>query len=153
MESTAEEINIAPSNARGNNFAWPCKEGFAFTNFNIVGMPCNSPSWQFFDPKIVFGHGTSPAGVAGIGGYVYRGQSKALRGIYFFSDYIGAAQLYFLRYESGVSSEIGLFQPMLSDGAKVGFGESADGELFLLTQQRIYRLTDSPNFEDGFEGN
>ena len=154
-ENSYEEVNIVASGGNGHNFGWPCKEGPEFTNPNppLVGVNCLA-GWQFTDPTAVFGRAVAPFGLAGIGGYVYRGESAALQGIYFFGDFGSAAKLYFLRYSNGVASEIGAFSEngTSSFGGLTGFGEDENGDIYVLRDSRgIYLLTDRPEFQNGFE--
>ena len=141
----------------GQNFGWPCKEGLVFATPNppLVGVNCLK-GWQFTDPAAVFGRAVPPFGLAGIGGYVYRGESTALQGIYFFGDYASSAKLYFLRYSQGVASEIGAFSGTGNNsfGSFIGFGEDENGDIYVSRDfYGIYLLTDRPEFQNGFEGN
>jgi glucose/arabinose dehydrogenase len=153
-ENSYEEINIVRAGDSGQNFGWPCKEGPAFTNFELVGVDCSAANWIFTDPAAVFGRLVPPAGYAGIGGYVYRGESAALQGIYFFGDF-GAAPLYFLRYSGNVASQIGVFSGngvFSTFGSLTGFGEDENGDIYAIQNGgRIFLLTDRPEFQNGFE--
>lgn len=103
--STWEELNVAT--APGQNFGWPCREGFedrleyqslspTHNGCGSVGSPTNPAAWRA--PSSVWHHSTRPlslppgvAGVASVGGAFYTAASwpGAYRGRYFFADYGG----------------------------------------------------------------
>ncbi|MBX4215644.1 PQQ-dependent sugar dehydrogenase, partial [Candidatus Parcubacteria bacterium] len=53
--ATWEEVNIA---ARGGNFGWPCREGFAATSYN-----CTTPN--YIDPLYAYDHSSGTGSVVG----------------------------------------------------------------------------------------
>ncbi|MGI9517110.1 MAG: PQQ-dependent sugar dehydrogenase [Pirellulaceae bacterium] len=78
-EGTREEINVQPSsNIGGTNYGWRVREG-----------TLGSPLAGAIDPVYDYEHGFGALeGYSVTGGCVYRGPIAALRGHYFFSDYV-----------------------------------------------------------------
>jgi glucose/arabinose dehydrogenase len=83
-EGAIEEIDLVPSGTNGLNFGWNRREG---TEPFAGGVT----SASFTNPVAEYGHGTGPLqGNSVTGGYVYRGPVEALRGQYFFADFVSA---------------------------------------------------------------
>ncbi len=80
-QGTREEVDrLAPSD-RGSNLGWDVMEGTAL--FSGTSQPSMVP------PVAEYLHGTGPRqGNSITGGYVYRGPVEALRGQYFFGDFV-----------------------------------------------------------------
>ncbi|MET0540696.1 MAG: PQQ-dependent sugar dehydrogenase [Variovorax sp.] len=79
-QSDREEVNRV---RKGGNYGWPVYEG-ELSTLN----PNNRPYTDFDPPVYMYDHG---AGVAVIGGYVYRGQAlPGLVGRYVFGDYVSS---------------------------------------------------------------
>ncbi len=81
-QGAIEEIDLVPAGANGLNFGWNLREG---TEPYAGGA--NSAS--FTNPVAEYGHGSGATqGNSVTGGYVYRGPVEALRGQYFFGDFV-----------------------------------------------------------------
>jgi hypothetical protein len=131
-----EEIN---SVEMGGNYGWVIREGaHCFDPMSPEAPPEDCPTEGLIDPIAEYDHSE---GLAVIGGYVYRGeQSPDLAGKYIFGDYnlpeIESGRLFYLETEGDRSR---IFEFRLGEeneplGASVlGFGEDADGELYVLT--------------------
>ena len=81
-QGAIEEIDLMRSSDGGANFGWNLREGTqAFSG--------GADSASFTLPVAEYGHGSGPTqGNSVTGGYVYRGPVEALRGHYFFADFI-----------------------------------------------------------------
>ena len=76
-----EEIDLMRPGDAGANFGWRIMEGTAVFN--------GTPNASLVPPVAEYLHGTGPReGNSVTGGYVYRGPVEALRGNYFFADFI-----------------------------------------------------------------
>ncbi len=118
-EYSMEEIDfVANGSLAGANFGWPAVEG-------IDGdAPVGSVA-----PLIAYEHDDR---CAVIGGYVYRGAAlPELRGSYIYGD-LCDCRLRAVRVEAGNIVQDRDFGPVLDQGL-VGFGEGADGELYVLS--------------------
>ena len=82
-QGSREEIDLMRPTDGGANFGWRIMEGTAVFN--------GTPSASLVPPVAEYLHGTGPReGNSVTGGYVYRGPVEALRGNYFFADFIRA---------------------------------------------------------------
>jgi hypothetical protein len=80
-EFVMEEVNFQPSTSTGGeNYGWPTLEGTECAY--PADLPCDDPS--FTPPILTYG---ADVGCAVIGGYVYRGPSAVLDGIYLYTDF------------------------------------------------------------------
>lgn len=76
-----EEIDVMRPTDAGANFGWRILEGTLVFN--------GTPNASLVPPVAEYAHGTGPReGSSVTGGYVYRGPVEALRGNYFFADFI-----------------------------------------------------------------
>jgi len=82
-QNAREEVDLMRPSDGGANFGWNIMEGTAvFSGSPIPGLTA---------PVAEYLHGTGPReGNSITGGYVYRGPVEALRGNYFFGDFISA---------------------------------------------------------------
>ena len=116
-QDSKEEINRVSRSELGANFGWNIKEGSeAFSGSTVATLTDPVHEWD------------NPGGSSAIGGFVYRGSAiKELQGKYLFADFA----------ESGIF----LFDPTSKEttfvdlpiSKIVGFGEDANGEIFLLS--------------------
>ena len=116
-ENSKEEINRVSARELGANFGWNIKEGSEdFRGSSISTLTDPIHEWD------------NRGGSSAIGGFVYRGSAiKELQGMYLFADFS----------ESGIFA----FDPASKEttfvdlpiSAIVGFGEDANGEIFLLS--------------------
>jgi hypothetical protein len=80
-QNAREEIDLLRPADAGANFGWRIMEGTAVFN--------GTPNASLVPPVAEYLHGTGPReGNSVTGGYVYRGPVEALRGNYFFADFI-----------------------------------------------------------------
>ena len=83
-QGAIEEIDLVQSGANGLNFGWNLREG-------TEPFAGGATSATFTNPVAEYGHGSGPTqGNSVTGGYVYRGPVEALRGQYFFADFVSA---------------------------------------------------------------
>ena len=148
-QNSWEEVDYEPRGRGGRNYGWRNREG---AHANVQSQP---PAYQpLVDPIHEY---SRSQGQSITGGYVYRGRSlgAALRGRYFFADYVSgrvwslglmingstgeatAADLIDHTADLGGSSQIGNIS---------SFGVDANGELYLMSHNRgvIWRLVGAP---------
>ena len=128
-ENRWEEVNVSRASegaGRGANYGWSRMEG----SDCMQAAGCDQTDLVL--PVLQYDH---DSGCAITGGYVYRGSGiPALQGQYFYSDFCRGWVRSF-RVEGGAAVE-GKEWPTLQLGQGVtSFGEDAQGELYLLTQQ------------------
>lgn len=154
-QNDIEEVDIA---RKGMNYGWPVKEGtFLFDGF-LPGRAGKGYVWQnspdrpagLVDPIAEYDHADGEVAPlhsvtaereAVIGGAVYRGDDiEALRGMYVFGDYSGAAapgtgHLYALRGPNHAIQELGIEGKSSLGYAVLGFAQGGDHELYLLASK------------------
>ncbi len=124
-----EEVDVV---LKGGNYGWDCYEGYV--TYETDGCPAGG----FQQPRAVYS--THEGGSCAVtGGYVYRGSAMPeLVGRYIFGDYC-SGRIWAL--DSGNPAA----QPILlldSPHNVASFGETADGELLVLTfSNAVFRLT------------
>jgi len=134
-QSSFEEINFHRAGTpAGLNFGWPCREGF---NAASGGTGCLPNPPLFTSPVIALNRGE---GAAIIGGYIYRGCANPdMRGRYVFGDQVTRRV-----YSFDPSAPRGtLINHTLQFGlptSPFGFGEDADGELFMCGFSGVFKL-------------
>jgi glucose/arabinose dehydrogenase len=154
-QGAREEINVQAAGAAGGaNYGWKVREG------NIVydgGVPGNPPPG---DPSLIapvhdYTHTAAPNGGYSVtGGYVYRGQSPGLQGVYLFADFV-TNQLWSFRVENGVKLDFAnrtaqLLPDIGSVGNIASFAEDAAGNLYVLgLGGQIHRLDPGAAAGDG----
>ncbi|RCR67301.1 PQQ-dependent sugar dehydrogenase [Larkinella punicea] len=122
------------------NFGWRCYEGahpYATADCN----PAQSLVMPLHEYAGFSNNGNQSASV--VGGYVYRGNAyPSLRGWYVYGDY-AQGKLWLLRREANNTYQTIVQTPTLVN--PIGFGEGADGELYVLTfnEGTLYRITTS----------
>jgi glucose/arabinose dehydrogenase len=126
-----EEINFAPAGVGGLNFGWRCMEASHCTSLANCG--CADPSWT--DPVVEYPNDQPRCAV--MGGYVYRGSLIPwLQGTYFYGDYC-SARIWSFEYDGTnivnfTERTMELTPEEGSIGPVMGFGEDANGELYIL---------------------
>ena len=81
-QGAREEVSFqAAASAGGENYGWRCMEGFNCTG--LSGCTCDDVALT--DPIHEYTHGGGNCSITG--GYMYRGPSPALQGLYFFADF------------------------------------------------------------------
>lgn len=124
--TTREELNFVPPGSAPVNFGWNICEG---THLRGSSAACDRE--EFMAPIADYG---AEVGRAVIGGYVYRGSAiPALRGMYFYADYVSGA-VAMLRYVEGeltygpeIVDELGA-----SGSVITSLGQDFHGELYLV---------------------
>ena len=145
-EQRFEEINVQPSDLRGANYGWCCREGR--DPFAGPG-PCfqsasTCPAIGLQPPAVQYDHGT---GCSVSGGFVYRGCAMPdLHGTYFYGDYCNGFVRSFV-YRDGMVEEERDWTAELAptDGQTIdqiaGFGVDARGELYICDfQGQVFKI-------------
>jgi glucose/arabinose dehydrogenase len=155
-QNTREEVDVHPAGSPyGSNYGWRLREGTIANPANGVGGP--KPPFAI-DPIFEYPHDSQQEiwGISVIGGYVYRGAIKELRGRYIFADY-WTARIWSLRWDESDPSvfdgtnytdfvdhaEDPRFIPDVGDLAEItSFGEDAARDLYVMTLAGdVFRLT------------
>ena len=137
-QNTREEVDVQQASAPGGgeNYGWRLREGTIATPTGnpVVG---GSPPPGAIEPIIDYPRAT---GGTVIGGYVYRGkQIPALQGTYVFGDYLNN-KIFTLNYNgTGAATNFQTITTQIfptatggfSLGSPSGFGEDANGELYI----------------------
>ena len=136
-QNTVEEINIITA---GGNYGWNLKEGqFRFdpatglVSDDLTGLPSN-----LIDPVLQYDR---DEGTTVIGGFVYRGNAlPELQGKYIFGDWgafaAPAARIFTGDLTTGAIEELNIDNMTLNRWL-LGFGQDAQGELYLLATSRL----------------
>jgi Ca2+-binding RTX toxin-like protein len=153
-QAIREEINVQMAGKPGgNNYGWKVKEGSLVYDNTIPGNPpaTNPP---LTDPIHEYTHGPAPAGGYSVtGGYVYRGTSPGMQGVYFFADYI-TNQVWSFRFVNGKIVDLAnrLNQLFVDNGTMnkiVSFGEDSHGNLYAIgLDGEIFKLDPGPSAGD-----
>lgn len=129
-----EEVTVLPAAAGGGsgvNLGWNTTEGrhcFNSARFGDCGFTGCAPVGQLADWD--YSHSTDGCSVTG--GYVYRGcRMPDWNGWYFFSDYCNE-WIDAFNYADGVTATIQRVFPPGSVSSPAGYGEDANGELYVL---------------------
>jgi glucose/arabinose dehydrogenase len=114
-----EEIDIVP---KGANLGWPIREA----SHCFTSSPCDVPG--AVDPVYSYPH---VDGYAVTGGYVYRGQQAALKGLYVFGDFM-TGRIWALDAANPQTAE-GQARVLVDSARNIsGFGEDGDGEILAI---------------------
>jgi glucose/arabinose dehydrogenase len=128
-QSRYEEVNREPAAYRGGrNYGWNVMEGkhcYNRTSCSLAGDTL---------PVVEYSHGSVNCSITG--GYVYRGPTQTkLVGAYFFADFCSG------RIWSMPANGSSIWQRRDTSLQITSFGESEDGELYLVTiNGRLYQL-------------
>ena len=127
-QNEIEEINWAPAGnggaGRAANFGWNLMEGSS-------GFEGGRPPEGYVGPVYDYTHDGGNCSVTG--GFVYRGKAiPALAGVYLFADYCKGELRGILRGEGNAIADkaFGVSAPQVTS-----FGQDADGELYVLSQE------------------
>jgi len=133
-EDQIEEINIVQP---GGYYGWIQKEGsFVFLGFPNPSDVCDDltllpPDFDGIDPDAQYDHTEGDQSITG--GFVYRGSKiPSLVGHYVFGDWV-SGRLFNLDPNSLQIQEITIDPQGDPGGNYIGFGETPDGELLLVT--------------------
>lgn len=124
-----EEVTVVHPDEGGTNLGWNVME--AEECFGAV--PCDAS--EFAIPHLTYDHGD---GCSITGGHVYRGGIDELRGVYFYSDYC-SGWLRSFRFVNGLATQLTQWD-VVEFGEVTSFGEGGDGELYMLTENAVFRL-------------
>lgn len=149
-QNVYEEIDYQAAGSVGGNFQWTACEGLHTYPGGAAGC---APVFGGVSPKIEYAH--SPT-CAVVGGYLYRGPIQLLRGQYIFSDYCSSAIYISANPAPALAgwSYVTLGSTPFASGALVyGFGEGADGNLYVADDGNgtIWRFTSDFIFQGDFE--
>jgi glucose/arabinose dehydrogenase len=146
-QNNLEEIDIGVASG---NYGWRVKEGSQCfdpngtdAGFAFSSSPCPGEPPGLNDPIAEYNHGD---GLAVIGGFVYRGSAlPALTGQYVFGDFSRnfgpTGRLFHL--EGGQVYEFPIIGMPSLDLAVMGFGQDANGEIYLLGNQTAVPFGDT----------
>jgi hypothetical protein len=125
-------VNVVPLDGAGVNYGWNVVEGpecYRSSSCDRTG---------FEEPVLTYDHGD---GCSITGGFVYRGtRIEGLAGTYFYSDYC-EGWLRSFRWnpdQGGITEQREWSIPDV--GNVYSFGEDADGELYVLAGDGVWRL-------------
>jgi glucose/arabinose dehydrogenase len=122
---------------RGGNYGWPVKEGsFKFNKDGSIEKPGGDLPSGMTDPVLQYDH---DEGTSIIGGHIYRGKAiPSFIGKYLFGDYRhpksnSTGRLFVSTLKAGDIKELRIGKDRRELGFLLkGFGEDADGELYLV---------------------
>lgn len=145
-QQTTEEVNFVPAGTPGGiNFGWRPFEG----NGCNIPAECAPIAESVTFPIYTYGHQGGEARAI-TGGYRYRGSGvPIMSGAYLFADYTQGT-IGLLYYTPGAAPGVEvkdltpIFNPANTLCCITSFGEDADGELFVVTRTKVYRI-----FDDG----
>jgi len=137
-QGTWEEVDLIPAGAGAQNLGWSVCEG----RQTFPGGAAESCAFGML-PILNYNHGAvSPASskCSITGGYRYRGPITEFRGMIVYADYC-SREIFFGKPDviapSGFSATrwaTGPTAPILAAAGPIGFGEDAEGNLYLATQ-------------------
>lgn len=133
-QNAFEEVSVSDL-GEGVNYGWPITEGLQCFR---PSSGCDTSGLTL--PVIEVSHGD--AGTCSItGGVVYRGDAiPEIAGHYFYSDYCGGYLRSFV-YEAGeVVEEVEWTDQVDVAGSVVSFGVDGDGEMYVVTTERILKV-------------
>jgi glucose/arabinose dehydrogenase len=153
-----EEINFQPADSEGGeNYGWVIKEGTEVFDPDRPGnLPPDSP--LLIDPVFEYGHTFDEnGGFAVTGGYVYRGTSAGMQGVYFYADFV-TDNLWSFRVVNGKVVDAANRSAQLVDAegrsftvdSIASFGEDGHGNLYIVSiDGAIIRLSPAEGAGDG----
>lgn len=131
-ESFREEVNLVTA---GSNYGWPFSEG---TRKRQPGTPSIG---TLKAPAYEYRHASIADLVATMTGYIYRGKELPdLVGKLVFSDW-PTGRVWAL--DTSAAKRVSLYESNLGD-SPVGFGQDADGELYVIAWSKILKLVKAP---------
>lgn len=131
-DSFREEVDEV---VKGGNYGWPLWEG----KRNVRNTPALGPgvlTAPFYD----YSHARVADLTSTMGGYVYRGAAMPeLQGKFLFSDW-PTGRVWALDLVTGIRTSL-IEAPTDPGRAPVGWGQDADGEIYLIAWTGIYKIT------------
>lgn len=147
-QNDREEIDFQPRlAAAGRNYGWRLREGTIQTPMDGIGGTAPPGA---IEPVYDYPHGSGPLqGNSVVGGYVYRGSITALRGTYFFADYVNRRVWSFQINGSSISNFTDRTTELKPAVGAIGnvssFGEDGMGELYLVDfDGEIFKIIQKP---------
>jgi glucose/arabinose dehydrogenase len=132
-QSAWEEVDVQPATQGGLNYGWRIMEGAHCYN------PSSCSSTGLVLPALEYDHSNGQCAI--IGGFVYRGTKfPALAGQYFYAD-LCAAWVRSFTFGGGAVTSQTSWTLDTNVSSPVSFGEDANGELYLLASNSVYRIT------------
>lgn len=130
-----EEIDVVPVEPVGYNFGWPITEGL-----HCFSPPSGCEVEGLTLPVLEISH--QDGGTCSVtGGVVYRGSSiPELDGHYLYSDFCGGYLRSFVWDGAAISEQQDWTGSAGAAGQVVSFGIDVDGEVYLLTTERVLRI-------------
>ncbi len=140
-QTAREEIDFQPGgSAGGENYGWDCREGFGSSALSGCSTTAACPPAANTNP--VHDYDRSGGRCSVTGGYVYRGaMHPGFVGEYFFSD-LCSRDLYGLRDDGAGGFTLTTYTTRVPSAART-FGSDVNGEIYIGTSSRIYRLDGS----------
>ncbi len=133
-QNEREEVTAVGPGDAGANLGWNVTEGS-----RCFADPNCTPE-DFTLPQVEYGH---DEGCSVTGGLVYRGPIEEIHDLYFYSDYCGG-WLRSFRLAGGAAVERAEWD-VPSAGNVTSFGEDADGDMYVLTEDAVYRIEPAPD--------
>ncbi len=146
-EGAWEEVNYLSSAVGGENFGWPCYEGV--NEFDLTG--CGTIANYIF-PSLSIAYPNNTCAVI-IGGFNFRDPNyPRLNGWYFFNDWCTGI---LWAADTNPGSTWNAFNVgSMGTFFITGFAEGENGELYVVSNWKIFQITDSVTnaiFANGFE--
>jgi glucose/arabinose dehydrogenase len=134
-QSRFEEINVQPHASHGGeNYGWRLMEG---DRCNVPPTGCINGGLTL--PVLFYAHADDDSYCSVTGGYVYRGRSRSLDGVYFYGDFC-SGRIWGARQIGGTWRNV---IDIDTDLLVSAFGQDAHGEVFVLHYWgTIYRIVD-----------
>ena len=149
-----EEVNYQPAGVGGVNYGWVVKEGTHVFDPTRPGNPAPT-SPVLTDPVIEYPHASGGTGGFSVtGGYVYRGQSAGMQGVYLYADFV-TDQVWSFRVVDGKAVDAAnRTSQFVTSGGTVdqiaSFGEDGRGNLYIVgLDGEIFRINPQEGAGDG----
>ncbi|MGL4322217.1 MAG: PQQ-dependent sugar dehydrogenase [Paracoccaceae bacterium] len=153
-----EEVNWQPGSSNGGeNYGWRLREG------TLPFNPITNPP-DLTDPVEEYAHTSGPDGGFSItGGYVYRGTSPGMQGVYLYADFVTDQVWSFRIVDGRAVDQANRTEQIIASGGSVdqiaSFGEDGRGNLYIIgLDGEIFRLRplaaagDGADYLDGGAG-
>lgn len=138
-QNNIEEVDWQPAGVGGINWGWKRFEGNSlFSAGTALSYDLGAGSnYRNQAPVHTYTHAT---GFSISGGYMYRGQAMcSYKGRYFYADLNGRS--WSMRLDGGVMSDLVEHTAALGQATCVGFGRDQQGELYVIRQGSIVKIT------------
>jgi glucose/arabinose dehydrogenase len=159
-QDNREEVSFQPAGSPGGeNYGWRLREGTTRTPTPISNPVGGPPPPGALEPIYEYVHRDLPFdGYSVTGGYVYRGPSRSLRGLYFFADFV-SDQIWAFRFDRSDPSDFDgqnvrerdlhtdTLAPAQGDIRDISsFGEDGLGRLYVIDRAdgEVFRIPEPP---------